>query len=51
MFTIEEINDLHARLGSTRTLAEYVRALMARPIRACDRRNVLPARIRRGRMR
>jgi uncharacterized protein YbcV (DUF1398 family) len=29
MFTIEQINDLHARLGSARTFAEYVRALKA----------------------
>ena len=29
MFTIEHINDLHARLGSARTLPEYVRALKA----------------------
>ena len=27
MFTIEQINDLHARLGSARTFPEYVRAL------------------------
>ena len=27
MFTIEEINDLHARLGTARTFPEYVRAL------------------------
>ena len=27
MFTIDQINDLHARLGSARTFAEYVRAL------------------------
>ena len=27
MFTIEQINDLHARLGSAKTLPEYVRAL------------------------
>jgi hypothetical protein len=27
MFTIEHINGLHARLGSARTLPEYVRAL------------------------
>jgi hypothetical protein len=27
MFTIEQINDLHVRLGSARTLPEYVRAL------------------------
>jgi uncharacterized protein YbcV (DUF1398 family) len=29
MFTIEQINDLHDRLGSAKTLAEYVRALKA----------------------
>ncbi|MDR3746872.1 MAG: DUF1398 family protein [Acidobacteriota bacterium] len=29
MFTIEQINDLHARLGSARTLPEYVRARKA----------------------
>ena len=29
MFTLEQINDLHARLGSARTFAEYVRALNA----------------------
>ena len=29
MFTIEQINDLHAQLGSARTLPEYVRALKA----------------------
>lgn len=29
MFTIEQINDLHARLGSARTLPEYIRALKA----------------------
>ena len=27
MFTLKEINELHARLGSARTLPEYVRAL------------------------
>jgi uncharacterized protein YbcV (DUF1398 family) len=27
MFTIEQINDVHARLGSARTLPEYVLAL------------------------
>ena len=27
MFTIEQINDLHAQLGSARTLPEYVLAL------------------------
>ena len=29
MFTIEQINDLHVRLGSKKTLADYVRALKA----------------------
>jgi len=29
MFTIEQVNDLHARLGGARTLPEYVRALKA----------------------
>jgi uncharacterized protein YbcV (DUF1398 family) len=29
MFTIERINDLHGRLGSAKTLPEYVRALKA----------------------
>ncbi|MFZ0419041.1 MAG: DUF1398 family protein [Candidatus Sulfotelmatobacter sp.] len=29
MFTIEQIDDLHACLGSARTLPEYVRALKA----------------------
>lgn len=29
MFTIEQINDLHARLGKAATLFEYVRALNA----------------------
>ena len=29
MFTIEQINDLHARLGKAETLIEYVRALNA----------------------
>src|SRR6185436_15816917 len=29
MFTIEQINDLHARLGEAETLFEYVRALNA----------------------
>jgi hypothetical protein len=27
MFTIEQINELHARLGSARTFREYVLAL------------------------
>jgi uncharacterized protein YbcV (DUF1398 family) len=29
MFTIEQINDLHDRFGSAKTLPEYVRALKA----------------------
>jgi hypothetical protein len=29
MFTIEQINDLHDRLGSARTFSEYLRALKA----------------------
>jgi uncharacterized protein YbcV (DUF1398 family) len=29
MFTLEQINDLHARLGTAETLLEYVRALHA----------------------
>jgi hypothetical protein len=29
MFTIEQINDLHDRLGSAETLVEYVRGLNA----------------------
>jgi hypothetical protein len=36
MFTIEEINDLHARLGSARTLPEYVRALKALGVERYD---------------
>ena len=36
MFTIEQINDLHARLGSTRTLPEYVRALKALGVERYD---------------
>src|ERR1700740_2948485 len=36
MFTIEEINELHARLGSARTLPEYVRALKALGIERYD---------------
>ena len=27
MFTIEQVNDLHARLGSAKTLPEYLQAL------------------------
>src|SRR5689334_1975095 len=29
MFTIEQIDDIHARLGNAETLADYVRALHA----------------------
>ena len=29
MFTIEQINHLHAKVGSAKTLAEYMRALKA----------------------
>jgi hypothetical protein len=29
MFTIEQIHDVHARLGSASTFREYVRALKA----------------------
>ena len=36
MFTIEQINDLHARLGSARTLPEYVRALEALGVERYD---------------
>jgi len=36
MFTIEQINDLHARLGSARTLPEYVRALKALGVERYD---------------
>jgi hypothetical protein len=36
LFAIEEINDLHARLGSARTLPEYVRALKALGVERCD---------------
>ncbi len=36
MFRIEQINDLHARLGSARTFAEYVRALKALGIEHYD---------------
>lgn len=36
MFTIEHINDLHARLGSAKTLAEYVRALKALGVERYD---------------
>ncbi len=36
MFTIEQINDLHARLGSARTFPEYVRALNALGVERYD---------------
>ncbi len=36
MFTIEQINDLHARLGKAETLIEYVRALNAIGIEKYD---------------
>jgi uncharacterized protein YbcV (DUF1398 family) len=36
MFTIEQIEDLHARFGSAKTFAEYVQALMALGIERYD---------------
>jgi uncharacterized protein YbcV (DUF1398 family) len=36
MFTIEQINDLHARLGSAKTFPEYVLALKALGVERCD---------------
>ena len=36
MFTIEQINELHARLGGARTLPEYVRALKALGVERYD---------------
>jgi uncharacterized protein YbcV (DUF1398 family) len=36
MFTIEQIDDLHARLGSARTFLEYVRALKALGVERYD---------------
>jgi uncharacterized protein YbcV (DUF1398 family) len=36
MFTIEQINDLHARLGSAKTLPEYTRALNALGVERYD---------------
>jgi uncharacterized protein YbcV (DUF1398 family) len=36
MFTLEQIDDLHARLGSAKTLAEYVRALKALGVERYD---------------
>jgi len=41
MFTIEQIDDLHARLGSAKTLLEYVRALKALRIPPMTRRRLL----------
>ena len=36
MFAIEQIDDLHARLGSAKTLPEYVRALKALGVERYD---------------
>ena len=36
MFTIEQINDLHDRFGSAKTLPEYVRALKAIGVERSD---------------
>jgi uncharacterized protein YbcV (DUF1398 family) len=36
MFTIEQINDVHDRLGSAKTFAAYVRALKALGVERCD---------------
>ena len=36
MFTIEQINDLHDRLGSAKTFPEYVRALKALGVERAD---------------
>jgi uncharacterized protein YbcV (DUF1398 family) len=36
LFTIEQVNDLHARLGSAKTLPEYVRALKALGVKRYD---------------
>jgi uncharacterized protein YbcV (DUF1398 family) len=36
MFTIEQINDLHDRLGSAKTFPEYVRALKVVGVERCD---------------
>jgi uncharacterized protein YbcV (DUF1398 family) len=36
MFTIEQINDLHTRLGSAKTLSEFVRALKALGVERYD---------------
>jgi uncharacterized protein YbcV (DUF1398 family) len=36
MFTIDQIHDLHARLGSAKTFSEYVRALKALGVERYD---------------
>jgi len=36
MFTLEQINDLHERLGSAKTFPEYVRSLKALGVERCD---------------
>jgi uncharacterized protein YbcV (DUF1398 family) len=36
MFTLDQIDDVHARLGSAKTFAEYVRALKALGVERCD---------------
>ena len=36
MFTIEQINELHAGLGSAKTFPEYVRALKTLGVERCD---------------
>jgi uncharacterized protein YbcV (DUF1398 family) len=36
VFTIEQVKDLHARLGSAKTLPEYVRALKALGVERYD---------------
>jgi uncharacterized protein YbcV (DUF1398 family) len=36
MFTIEQINDIHARTGKAATFLEYVRALNALGVEKCD---------------
>jgi hypothetical protein len=36
MFTIEQVNEVHARLGNARTFVEYVRALKALGVERYD---------------
>jgi hypothetical protein len=36
MFTIEQINDLHVRLGSAKTFPEYAPGLKALSVERCD---------------